>query len=640
MSSLEQALENEVANGRLLGSAADNIRLVLNQPDCQGWEYASIEELIRNHQWTELNDRFYQTLKFGTGGLRGRTIGKVVTMAERGEPLPSGRPQYPAVGTNAMNYFNVSRATQGLVNYLKKNFAGIRIKIVLSHDTRHFSREFAELAARVATEMGADAYLFNAERSTPELSFAVRHLHAHAGAVITASHNPPHDNGYKAYFSDGAQVVEPHASGIINEVLKVTSGEVSNKAAEPGGVIAVGDEIDAAYLDALSGLVLDPDLIRSQRENLRIVYTALHGTGAVIVPRILERFGFDISTVSEQSKPDGRFPTVKSPNPENAEAFTLAIQSARQQNASVIFATDPDADRMGVAVRAADGEYRLLTGNQIGSLMAEYRLNHMVEKGILTPDNISNAALIKTFVTTDLQKSIAAAYGAKCIDTLTGFKYIGEKLLDYEQQAGGRDGLDDRQWRDRLLERSTYMVFGGEESYGYLASDYVRDKDANASVLMFSEVVAHASSRGISVLDYLDEIYLKYGFYQERLGTLTFEGEEGASKIRRLLESYRTNPPRTWGGKGVQRIQNFAEEDIFDADGKLIPKEMMLMFHLGDGARVVVRGSGTEPKIKYYFFGKAPAPSKGALAEVKQSLSGALDELWAWTQRDVNARVG
>lgn len=640
MNSLETRLEAALASKKILPATLDNIRLIYGLPGAAAWEKASIGELVEGEHWTELDDRFYKTLTFGTGGLRGRTIGKVVTRAETGTPTALGRPEYPAVGTNVMNYFNINRAVQGLVNYLKKSFAGQQPSFVLSHDTRHFSREFAELAASIISGMGGKAYLFAEDRSTPELSFAVRHLKAHGGAMITASHNPPHDNGFKVYFSDGAQIVEPHASGIIQEVLAVKEVFNDSKKVAGGSVVAAGAEVDEAYLEAMSGLVLEPEIIKAQADKLKLVFTNIHGTGIRSVPPILKKFGFRFSVVPAQEKGDGRFPTVKSPNPENGEALALAIEQARKEGADLVLATDPDADRMGVAVRTESGKYELLSGNQIGSIMGAYRLERMFAKGWITQDNASHAAFIKTFVTTDLQKSIAAAHGIKCVDTLTGFKYIGGKLGEYEALAGGRGSLDGKAWREKLLEKSTFFVFGGEESYGYLAGDYARDKDANAAVLVFAEVAAFARSQNRTLVDYLNELYLKYGFYWEKLGTLTFEGAEGAAKIKRLVESYKLQPPAVWGGKKVEKFQNFADDEIYDVDGKRIPSELMLLFYLEGGARVAVRASGTEPKIKFYFFMRGSAGSEGELEKVKAESIAALDALWDFTRADVDKRVG
>lgn len=637
MSTLKETLEQAGRDSRLPASTVQNIFAFLNAAGKADWITASVQELVDGGHWVELNDRFYKTMSFGTGGIRGRTIGKVITCAEQGKGGPKDSPEHAAVGTNAMNDFNVAKAVIGLVTYVKKQFPNDKPKVAFSHDTRHFSRHFAELAANIVKDMGGVAILVENERSTPELSFAVRHYHAHAGAMLTASHNPPHDNGFKAYFNDGCQCVEPHASGIINEVNKVASIEPSKQAG--GSIEIVGKELDDAYIAALQDLVLEADVVRAQGSKLKIVYTALHGTGIKIIPTILKQFGFSVILEPEQAIADGRFPTVKSPNPEYPEALEKGIALAKKEGAALVMATDPDADRMGVAVRAADGSFQLLTGNQIGSVMAAYRLERLFAQGVLTEKNASHAALIKTFVTTDLQDAIAKGFGVKCVNTLTGFKYIGEKLSGYEVEAGGRGALSFKEWRARLLEKSTYFVFGGEESYGYSGGDYVRDKDANAAVLMTAEAAAWAASKGQSLLDYLDQIYLKYGYFLEKLGTLTFEGAEGAAKIQKLLQSYKTQKPVQLSGLQVERIQNFQEESFQDVDGKAIPRELMLIFHLQGGFRIAVRGSGTEPKIKFYFFGRADAGSDALLAQAKVTLKARLDGLWDFIQKDAAERV-
>lgn len=637
VNTLDDRLDAAVREGVLLPDSRENIRFLLVEAGGTERDRACVEELVAGGHWTELNDRFYQTLKFGTGGMRGRTIGKVVTAAERGRGTPAV-PEHPATGTNAMNEFSVSRATQGLVNYLKASFPGQRPRVVISHDTRHFSRLLAELAAGIIARMGGEAFLFEQERSTPELSFAVRHLRAQAGIMLTASHNPPHDNGFKAYFADGGQLVEPHASAIIAQVQQIRSIQ-PEAAQEPGTVRPIGAEVDAAYLEALDTLVLEREMMRARAGEVKMVFTPIHGTGMRIVPAMLQRWGVRFSVVEAQQKPDGSFPTVQSPNPENAEALALAIEQGRREQADFIVGTDPDADRMGVAVRNAEGNFEILTGNMIGSILAAYRIERLFEQGVLHAGNSARAAIIKTFVTTDLQKAIAQSRGLKCVETLTGFKYIGEKLKDYEEAAGGRGDLDAASWRARLLERSTYFVFGGEESYGYSGGDYVRDKDANGAVLMFAEAAVWARAHGMTLLDVLDDLYVRHGLYLEKLGTLTFEGAEGAAKIRKLLQSYKEQPPGTLGGKTVERVQNFAEEAMQDVDGKPIPREMMLLFHAEGGTRMAVRGSGTEPKIKFYFFGRSKVGGRDELRTAKVALHKSLEALWQEVQVDVRRRV-
>ncbi len=654
MSVLRPSLLSAVQSGDLLASSAQNIEQLLARSSSPVYQQ-SIAELVEKQAWDELNDRFYKTLAFGTGGLRGRTIGKVVTAAEQGEPQPLDRPQRPCVGTNSMNFYNISRATQGLVAYLKEYFAKNdlpgRPSIAIAHDTRHFSKDFTALTAKVAAENGVDVFVFAGPRSTPQLSFTVRMVNASAGIVITASHNPPHDNGYKVYFGDGAQVVEPHASGIIAKVNAVESDVYEPVApAAQGEITVLGKDADDTYMARLETLILDrPMVAEAARSGLKIVFTSIHGTGGIIIRPMLERLGFTYSTVAAQEIQDGRFPTVKSPNPENAEALALAIEQARQEGADLVIATDPDNDRMGVAVRNPAGDLELLTGNQIGSLMAYYRVTKLIAQGVITPENARRCVIIKTFVTTDLQKAIAAKHGLRCVETLTGFKYIGEKLGKYENALPAeirkhyRD-LPELETRDLRLQKSSYYVCGGEESYGYSAADFVRDKDGNGAAVVFAEVAAYAKSRGLTLIDLLDEIYATYGFYLEKNGSLTFEGADGAAKIQRLVESYATQPPGTADGSVVTGTRNFASETFADVEGDVIPKEKMLMIDLADGRRIAVRPSGTEPKIKFYLFAsRAPASgvafTAGELAPIKSEVKASLEQLWTWVQADVAQRL-
>jgi phosphoglucomutase len=652
---LDSKISRAVADRQLMESAAKNIHALLDGAPSDLYLRA-VSELVDAAEWSELNDRFYQTLAFGTGGLRGRTIGKIVTRAERGDTVDSaaatGRPEFPCVGTNAMNFFNISRATQGLVAYLHDCTRDKRIsakpKIVIAHDPRFFSKEFSELAAKIASENGCEAFVFDAPRSVPELSFAVRYLRASAGVVITASHNPPCDNGYKVYFSDGAQVIEPHASGIIAKVNAIVSEAYKPVAKDrQGKVTIIGKDIDEAYMHRLETLVLDPTVIH-EAKSLRIIYTPLHGTGSVIIKPILKRLGFNFNVVQEQDRFDGRFPTVKSPNPENAEALTMAINMAEKEDADVVVATDPDCDRMGAAVRARDGKMKLVTGNQIGSLIAWYRTRTLFEKGVLNKQNASRGVIIKTFVTTDLQKAIAAHYGLRCVETLTGFKYIGARLGNYERaipEQLRRDYVDlsEDETRKLRLEHSSFYVFGGEESYGYSGADFVRDKDGNGAVIMFCEVAAYAKVHGQTVDQLLDDIYSQFGYFAEKNGSLVFEGAEGATKIARLIKSYAADPFQEMLGAKVTSIRNFETDEIKDVEGDQIPKEKMLIFELQDGTRIAVRPSGTEPKIKYYLFAQR-RPESGKfdsveLGQIKTEVKEKLDRLWDWLQKDAESRL-
>ena len=653
MSTLDAAIQQAVTDGKLLSESAKNIHSLLAKSSSP-IDRASIEELAAAGNWAELNNRFFRTLAFGTGGLRGKTIGAVVTKAEQGQPQPLGRPEFACVGTNAMNPYNISRATQGLVHHVKEYFAkqgrSGKPAVCLCHDTRFFSREFAELAAKVITDLGCDAYLFEGPRSTPELSFAVRHVKAQAGINLTASHNPPEYNGYKVYFEDGCQVTEPHASAIIEKVNAVESENFPPvPEAQRGRVIPMGVEIDEAYMARLATLPIDPDLIR--RENsLKIVYTPLHGVGGVIIKPMLARLGFQCDAVAEQEIPDGRFPTVKSPNPENAEALSMAIAQADRTGADLVIATDPDDDRMGIAVRNAEGKMELLTGNQIGSILAWYRASRFFEKGVLNDSNRSRGVIIKTFVTTDLQKAIAEKFGLRCVETLTGFKYIGEKLGKYEAAIpanlrGDYTALPEETTRQLRLEHSSFYVFGGEESYGYSASDFVRDKDGNSAAVLIAEAAAYAKSQNLTLVGLLDRIFAEFGVYLERGESLTMDGAEGAAQIKKLVDSYAANPPTEIDGAKVVEMLNFATDTIHDVEGDRIPAEAMLMVTLADRRRVAIRPSGTEPKIKYYMFGaKVPGAGKSftpaEVAEARASVKSSLARLWENLSADAKTRLG
>src|ERR1700730_14187327 len=535
---LSVEIDKAVSRGQLLQAAAANIRALLVGASSDLYARV-IDELVAASEWDELNDRFYKTLEFGTGGLRGRTIGKIVTAAERGNASPNERPEFPCVGTNAMNFCNVNRATRGLVAYLQqwqdqRSFSG-RPKLVIAHDPRFFSREFTELAAKVAAENGCDAFVFDGPRSTPELSFAVRYLRASAGVVITASHNPPHDNGYKVYFSDGAQVIEPHASGIIAKVNSITRETFTPLPKDrQGTVTTLGDDVDEAYMQRLETLIVNRSVI-CEAKSLRIIYTPIHGTGGVIIKPMLKRLGFNFQVVEEQDHFDGAFPTVKSPNPENADALQMGIELAKKKNADLVIATDPDCDRVGVAIRTKSGETKLLTGNQIGSLLAWYRAKTLFDRGVLNKEIASRGVIIKTFVTTDLLKAIAEHYGLRCVETLNGFKYIAAKLGKYEAalpEASRKNYVDlsEKETRELRLAHSSFYIFGGEESYGYSAGDFVRDKDGNGSTIMFCEVAAYAKSRGLTIDQLLDEIFVCFGYFGEKNSSLVFEGAEGANK--------------------------------------------------------------------------------------------------------------
>lgn len=648
MSDLRETLERAVDDGQLLAASLANILQLLSGGNNPVYS-AAIGELASQNAWTELNDRFFKTLEFGTGGLRGRTIGKIVTLAEQGSRVGSLCPEFPCVGTNAMNYYNVSRATQGLVRYLKAELAKSKPdatpRLVIAYDTRFFSREFGELAAKVAIENGCHVFLFESSRSTPELSFAVRYTHSTAGIVITASHNPRHDNGYKVYSADGGQIVEPHASGIIGQVNAV-AGEIYEAVSSDrqGRLIYLGKELDEAYKTRLRTLVLRPKLVASQK-GLKIVFTAIHGTGGVISVPVLRELGFDVRTVPEQDRPDGAFTTVASPNPENNDALAMAIAVAETENADLVIGTDPDADRLGVASRDESGKMGLLNGNQIGSLLVFYRIKTLKEQKVLNDQNRERAVILKTVVTTNLQKTIAEQEGLRCVETLTGYKYIGAKLRKYEAalpvdvRNSYRD-LTEEETRIARLRDSYYFVCGGEESYGYSGADFVRDKDGNGAAVMIAEVAAYAKSRGLTLHQLLDQIFLEHGCYLEKNCFLVFEGADGAQKIRGLARSYLANPPEQIDGSKVVRTEDYSMGSISDLDGDLLPKENLTIFELADGRRVAVRPSGTEPKIKFYLFGQTSVGRPELLNQAKAMLKSGLESLWAWLQEDAKGRIG
>jgi phosphoglucomutase len=613
------------------------------------WAQASIAELVAAGAWGELNDRFYRELEFGTGGIRGRTIGAVSTAAEKGAPGPFGAPEHAAVGTNLLNDFTLARAVMGLFRYTEEYLRGRGVpaapRLVIAHDVRFFSRHFCELAASVWSRLGGEAFIFDGPRPTPQLSFAVRSLKAHAGAVITASHNPPHDNGFKAYFLDGGQVVPPHDKGIVARVAQVPFKDVpAFLEKDLSRVTSLGRADDDAYLATAATAVLDPGMVR--KAGLRVVYTNIHGTGAVHALTLLIHSGCNVVQVGGQMEFDPRFPTVKSPNPENAEALSMAVATADRKGCNVVMATDPDCDRMGVAVRGSSGAMELLTGNQIGSLLAEYRITKYKEMGLIPQAGSKSACIIKTFVTTQLQDAIGRAHGVKVIETLTGFKWIGAKILGYEERLkvamGPGWSYDDTPFMERarlLMKHSTFFIFGTEESYGYLPNDYVRDKDGNAACLMFAELCSWVAGQGLTVPEYLDRLYLKYGFYLEDTINIYYEGASGSAKIRRILDTYRTAKPGSFGDVRVTAFQDFGLERIADADGEEIPKQDLYVVTLSNGYRFAARGSGTEPKMKFYLFASDRVAGADDLPAAKARVRSELGRLKGLIEADARARA-
>ena len=651
--SIIEKIEAAGTAGSLLESTVVNLKQWVSADFLPEWAGASISELVENGEWDELNDRFYQNLAFGTGGIRGRTIGRVPAAAETGTLSETGSPEHAAVGSNVLNDFNLVRATIGLFRYtkqyLKESGSYDLPRFVIAHDVRHFSRHFCELAASTWCKLGGQALIFEGPRSTPQLSFAVRQNNATCGAVITASHNPPHDNGFKVYFDDGAQVVSPHAEGIVDLVNLVELSAVPaflNIDLEP--VISLGAADDAAYLELLKEMVIDHEVM--QEEAPQIVFSPIHGTGAISSVPALKALGVKVIEVPEQMVQDARFPTVKSPNPENAEALAMAIAKAEEVGADVVVATDPDADRMGVAVRDRSGEMVLLTGNQIGTIMAEYRISVLKDAEVIPEDGGENAVLIKTFVTSPMQEAVADWHGLKTINTLTGFKWIGEKLAGYEAQMKARlleeegtavdyDACDIWTRADLLLDYSTYFVFGGEESYGYLATDKLRDKDANAAVIMFCEVAAYLKAQEMTFPEFLDSLYLQHGYYEEKTININYEGAAGSQKIKNILESYRSAAPKAFGDVKVSGFTDFGEDEIIDADGQKIPPQDFYFLELSNGYSFAVRGSGTEPKIKFYVFGRSDVLDPEDLIKVKAVAAVEMQSVLAAIEADARVRA-
>ncbi|MBL00113.1 MAG: phosphoglucomutase [Opitutales bacterium] len=651
--SLILKIESAEAAGTLLQSTATNLKNWASADFLPEWVGASITELVEKEEWEELNDRFYQTMAFGTGGIRGRTIGKVTASAETGTLSAQGTPEHAAVGTNVLNDFNLIRATVGMFRYVKQYLdeSGRHDlpRFVIAHDVRHFSRHFCELAASTWSKLGGQALIFDGPRSTPQLSFAVRHYKATCGAVITASHNPSHDNGFKAYFEDGAQVVSPHAEGIVDLVNEVKLEElVQFLDINLDQVIALDSNADKAYLDLLEEMIVDTEVMH--KVTPKVVFSPIHGCGAISSMPLLRKLGVEVIEVSEQMEPDGRFSTVKSPNPENAEALAMAIAKANETDTDIVIATDPDADRMGVAVRDRAGEMVLLTGNQIGTLLAEYRISTLKDAEILPDDGSENAVLIKTFVTSPMQEAVATWHGLKTINTLTGFKWLGEKLARYEAEMKAKlfekeglavdyDACDIWTKADLMLDYSTYFVFGGEESYGYLASDKLRDKDANAAVVMFCELAAYLKAQEMTFPDYLDSLYLRHGYYEEKTINIYFEGAAGSQKIKNILESYRSDPPKAFGDVTVSGFTDFGKDEIIDADGMRIAPQDFYFLELSNGYSFAVRGSGTEPKIKFYVFGRSEVTDLEDLAKVKVAAGKVMEKTLAAIDAEARRRA-
>ena len=650
--SLKEALLAAKEKGELFESSAVNISYWLESDFMPVWVKASIEELITENAWDELNDRFYRNLAFGTGGMRGRTIGRISTCYELEEGEVK-RPLRPAVGTNVLNDFTIIKATIGLYHYVSeylKSKESIDIpRFVIAHDVRYFSRHFCELCASTWTQLGGQAIIFEDARSTPQLSFSVRHYNAHCGAVLTASHNPYHDNGFKVYFDDGAQVVAPHAESIVDAVNAVDLSATIpflEKCLE--GVNTLDESADDAYKNLLKEVLSNE--VSVDVNLLKVVFSPIHGTGAIISVPLLEEMGINVHSVEEQDIMDSAFSTVNSPNPENASALKMALDKAEYVGADIVIATDPDADRMGVAVRDAEGSMKLLSGNQVGSLLADYRIKTLKERKILPMEGSKNAALIKTFVTTPMQDAIGKAHGLKVVNTLTGFKWIGKKLANYEAEMADKykeaEGIDinydttDPDVRaDIMMDYSTYFVCGGEESYGYLNHDVVRDKDANAAAILFAEMAAYYKSENLTVMEALDELYLEHGFFAEKMINIYYEGAIGAKKIANILKSYRDNPPKNFGDIKVNSVKDFGVSDIYDEDGEMISKQDFFFLVCSHGYSFAVRGSGTEPKIKFYVFAQKSLSEGRQLSEIKSEVGSDMKAFMELIETDAYTRA-
>jgi phosphoglucomutase len=643
-----EALKQATQEGRLLPATAENIAAFL-AASLPTWASASIGELVTRGEWGELNDRFYRYLEFGTGGMRGRTIAVVPAAAETGTPGPLGVPEHAAIGSNMLNDFTLIRAVVGLFRYTEKHLCNLGVtgapKLVIAHDVRHFSRHFCELAASTWSRLGGEAFIFDGPRPTPQLSYSVRWLKAHAGVVITASHNPPHDNGFKAYFGDGAQVVPPHDQGIVVAVNAVPLAELAGFLTKDlGRVTTLKRDADDAYLTVAATGMLDGAVFRATK--LKVTFTNIHGTGAVHSLPLLLHAGAEVYPVRAQLDFDARFPTVKSPNPENSAALALAVADAERRGTDVVLATDPDADRMAAAVRNRAGRFELLSGNQVGALLTDYRLTKYKALGVIPANGSDRVCIIKTFVTTQLQDAIARAHGVKVINTLTGFKWIAAKMRGYEEQVRARMGPGFDYDATSLAERArlqqlhgSFYVLGNEESYGYLPNDYLRDKDGNSACLIFAELCAGVKARGLTVPEYLDEIYLKCGFYLEGVINLYYEGASGNAMIRRILDTYRANPPAGFGDVPVTKFEDFGRQEIRDADGELIPKQDLYFVTLGNGYTFAARGSGTEPKMKFYLFAHAKVGSAAELPAVKAQTRASLDGLIKLIETDAKQRA-
>ena len=650
-----EKLKTALSEEQVLQSAYENISEYLKDDTLPSWIRESLNELIDQEEWEEINDRFHKPLSFGTGGMRGRTIGRFITPTEKGNSEDGTTPQYAAVGSNTLNELTVLRATLALFKYVEGWNAtkGIleQARIVIAHDVRHFSQKFAQLVAGAWEDLGGYAMLFDGPRSTPQLSFTVRNRYAHAGVVITASHNPSHDNGFKAYFADGGQLVPPHDKEIVKLYTGISLSEIipwltEDKLAKKNPTILPNLD-DMAYLAALEDAVIDPDLIKDNPPKL--VFTPIHGTGSIASVPALWDHGVEVALVDEQNSHDSNFTTVKSPNPENPEALEMGIRVAKKTKSDAVIGSDPDCDRIGVAVKAESGKFTCLTGNQIASLLAEYRILALKKRQIIRDENSGSFAFLKTFVTTPLISKIANANGIKCINTPTGFKWMAEKIGKYEDtaklQMKEKEGLsidfDDTELFSRMdiLSRySTCVILSAEESYGYLPFDLVRDKDGNASSLAVAEVFAYLKSIKKTPLEFLDSLYQKYGYHAEKTENIYFEGAQGSATIAKLTESYRKNALTEIAGIKVSSTKDFQEKGYLDEDEDPLVEQNFIFITLENDFNVAIRPSGTEPKIKYYLFGSGEV-SPTNLQDSKDSINNMLTTIGDWLVENAHERV-
>lgn len=549
----------------------------------------SAKETIRTLQVddpTALADAFYRNLEFGTGGLRG----------------------IMGIGTNRINKYTIGMATQGFANYLKSSFPDTEVKIAIAHDSRNNSRTFAEITANVMAANGIKVFLFESLRPTPELSFTIRQLQCQAGVVCTASHNPKEYNGYKAYWNDGGQLVPPHDENVIKEVEKINSVDEVKWSGGEDNISIIGSEMDEAYYQMVKGLSVYPDVIKRQHD-LKIVYTPIHGSGIKLVPEILERFGFtNVNLVEEQIVPDGNFPTVFYPNPEESDAMAFGLAKAKAIGADILLGTDPDADRVGIGVKDHEGNWVLLNGNQTAVLAFNYMIEARKAKGINQPNDM----VIKTIVTTDMIDVFAAKNNINCYNVLTGFKWIAELIKEKEATEN--------------------YIIGGEESYGLMIGDKLRDKDAVSAVALLCEMAAYEKDKGKALFDKLIELYLEYGFYKEHLISITKKGMDGQQQIAAMMETFRNNPPAQLAGIEVAHLLDYEMQTAKNIQtGEItkinLPKSNVLQFLLTDGSKISARPSGTEPKIKFYFSVNTKLPNKESFNEVNQQLGDKIKQI-------------